>query len=298
MRFDLSLTDVRRAAQSRGRIGPNLQQLMPPAGSPPRRRDAPPGRVTLGERILLALSREENPEPVYGGGYEGDRALYMLQREFPDLKERIAGRKVLDFGSGVGDQSVALAQLGAGSVVGLDTNAALLPQARGLAERNGVADRVVFAERLDPSMLGTFDVVISQNAMEHFDDPAGVLAEIKRALKPGGELLLTFGPPWYAPSGSHMGYFAPIPWMNLLFSERTIMRVRARYRDDAATRYEEVEGGLNQMTVAKFERLVAESGLVVKYRKYGSVRGIDVLGKLPVLRELFVNLITVVLAKP
>lgn len=265
-----------------------------PAGRP-----GPPGRPTLGERVLLALSREPgSAEDSSGGGYDGDHALELLEREFPDLRARISGRRVLDFGAGLGFQAVGLARLGAGFVLGLDTNPAVLPRARTLAERSGCADRVRFAERLDADLRETFDVVISQNAMEHFGDPGAVLAEMARALRPGGEVLLVFGPPWYAPRGSHMFFFTPVPWVNLLFRERTVMRVRARFRDDGAAHYEEVEGGLNRMTVAKFERLVATSGLVVKDRRYACVRGLDALGRLPVVRELFVNLITCVLVKP
>jgi SAM-dependent methyltransferase len=266
--------------------------------TPPDRPD-PRARPGLSERVLLALSRERSaPEDTRGGGFDGDNALELLRREFPDLGQRITGQRVLDFGSGLGYQSVALARLGARSVLGLDTNPAVLPRAREVAERAGVAERVRFADRLRADMRGTFDVIVSQNAMEHFGDPEAVLAEMERALRPGGEVLLVFGPPWYAPWGSHMQFFTRVPWVNLLFAERTVMRVRARYRDDGATRYEEVEGGLNRMTVAKFERLVARSGLVVRSRRYAGVRGLDALGRLPVVRELFVNMITCVLAKP
>jgi hypothetical protein len=37
------------------------------------------------------------------------------------------------------------------------------------------------------------------------------------------------------------------------------MRWRADIRSDGATRFSEVEGGLNQITIARFERLVSAS---------------------------------------
>ena len=82
-------------------------------------------------------------------------------------------------------------------------------------------------------MKGGFDIVLSHNSMEHFGDPARILDVMKSALKPDGRLYITFGPPWYAPYGSHMHFFTRVPWVNLLFSERTVMAVRARYRNDA-----------------------------------------------------------------
>jgi hypothetical protein len=125
--------------------------------------------------------------------------------------------------------------------------------------------------------------------MEHYSEPRVILEEMKSALKPGGTILITFGPPWFAPYGSHMHFFTTMPWLNLLFSERTVMNVRAHFRGDAATRYEDVEFGLNKMSVAKFERIAAETGLKISQRKYECIKGLDFLGKIPRARELFIN---------
>ena len=75
------------------------------------------------------------------------------------------------------------------------------------------------------------------------------------------------------------------------------MQVRNRFRDDGAVRYEDVEGGLNRMTVARFERLVRESGLHVDWKRYRCVKGANVLQVLPRLRELFINHVSCVLRK-
>ena len=117
-------------------------------------------------------------------------------------------------------------------------------------------------------------------------------------VKPGGPILMTFGPPWLAPFGSHMDYFTPLPWVNILFSEDAVLRVRARYRNDGATRYEDVEGGLNRMTVAKFERIVAGCGLAIEYQHYECSWGLTFLSRIPAIRELFVNHISCVLRRP
>jgi len=76
-------------------------------------------------------------------------------------------------------------------------------------------------------------------------------------LKPGGCVLASFGPTWYHPLGGHL--FSVFPWAHLLFSEPALIRWRANVRPDGATRFSEVEGGLNQMTIARFERLVSTS---------------------------------------
>jgi len=115
------------------------------------------------------------------------------------------------------------------------------------------------------------------------------MQDMRLALHPAGRLLITFGPPWYAPYGSHMQYFTKVPWVNLLFNEKTVMSVRANFRRDGAKKYEEVDAGLAKMSVGRFERMVSQCGMKVHYKKYECVKGLNFLGRLPGLRELFIN---------
>lgn len=237
----------------------------------------------IGTMILGAMSSER---PVHGHGElagKGD-PLTVLRREYPDLKQLIEGKRVLDFGCGNGHQSAALAEMGA-DVTGLDINLATLDRARRAHPNIRFVSDIADGE--------TWDVVISQNAMEHFTSPKPVLMSMLNAVRPGGKLLLTFGPPWYAPYGAHMHYFCRLPWFHVLFSERAIMRVRAKYREDGAERFAEVESGLNQMSIAKFERLTR--GLNITRRNYVPVRGLGWMARLPILRELAINHVTVVI---
>ena len=110
--------------------------------------------------------------------------------------------------------------------------------------------------------------------------------------------MITFSPPWYAPYGSHMHFFTKVPWVNLLFSEATVMAVRACYRADGARRYESVEGGLNKMSVGKFERIVSSAGLQFVYRSDDGVRGMDAVTHIPFVRELLTNRVTCTLTSP
>lgn len=242
------------------------------------------GRLSVGDRLLLSLSY--HPRLVGKTSGRGkptdkwnlDNALETLKGAFPELEDRIKGKKVLDYGCGDGFQSVAIANLGAENVLGVEIDDDRLGHAKKLA--NGVGN-VEFARKID----GKFDVVISLNAMEHFVKPLENLKEMKDALRGEGLIFLTFGPPWFAPYGHHMYFFCPFPWINLFFSEATVYRVRSLYRSDGATSY---HPGLNRMSVRKFERLIREAGLSVEKKKYRSVKNIGVLAKIPFLRELFV----------
>ncbi len=257
--------------------------------------------MRIGERVLLALSRSPASDD-YEDAVDLETvatALDSLRTHFPDLDALVRGRRVLDFGCGSGAQAAALVRAGAAEVVGVDINESTLEHARRRAEENGIGpDRLRFVTRLPPELAGTFDAVISQDAMEHFADPEATLREMRAVLRPGGCVLLSFGPPWLAPSGSHMHFFTRVPWVNLFFSERTVMAVRSRFRFDGAKRYEEVESGLNRMTVRRFEGIVARSGLRAERLRYRCVRGLDALAALPLARELFINNVSCVLARP
>lgn len=240
----------------------------------------------ISEAILRALSRSmpESTEEV-----PSDLPLAILQREYPDLGEFVSGKRVLDFGCGGGAQAAAIAKTYGATVTGIDTNIQYVAKANA---RYGSLAR--FISEPDGS---EYDVVISQNAMEHFPDPCAVLSEMIRITRPSGFILITFGPPWFAPFGSHMQYFCPVPWLNLLFPERSVMAVRGRYQSDGAKRYVDVEGGLNKMSIRKFERLIGATGLSVVRRHYTAVKKVQALAAIPILRELFINHATVVLRK-
>ncbi len=255
--------------------------------------------LTLSERFLLFLSREPQADDYEEGRdhWTLDDALSQLCWVFPNFLTRVIGKEILDFGCGTGYQSVALARMGAKHVVGLDLNATYIEKARGLARELGLTEQVEFTARFAEALENRFDVVLSQNSMEHFKNPAGALSEMKAALKENGVILITFGAPWFSPYGSHMHFFVRVPWLNILFREKTVMIVRSHFRNDGATRYEEVEGGLNKMSVAKFERLIRECGLRVEYKRYDCVKGINFIAELPLLRELLINNICCILAQ-
>jgi SAM-dependent methyltransferase len=169
--------------------------------------------------------------------------------------DQLAGRTVIDFGCGTGGDSIEIARHGAARVIGLD----IVPQALAVAERAAkqanVADRCRFQTTTDEKA----DAILSLDSFEHFGDPAGVLRTMADLLKPGGTAYVSFGPPWLHPYGGHS--FSVFPWAHLVFTERALLRWRSRYCQDGATRFGEVRGGLNQMTLRRFERLVADSPL-------------------------------------
>lgn len=251
------------------------------------------GPLSLGERILLAFVKHPADVKIVSD-YEApteahtvDTALKVFKVAFPGFEDELKGKRVLDYGCGDGFQSIAAARAGATNVLGVDISKPRLGFARELLSETGETN-VKFAERI----TGTHDVVLSQDAIEHFVAPDENLAEMKAALAPGGRIFATFGPPWYAPFGHHMGFFVKMPWLNIFFSEKTVYRVRSLYRTDGATGY---HPDVNKMTIKKFEALIKRCGLRAEKCTYRVVKDLPLISKVPLLRELFINQIDVVL---
>jgi SAM-dependent methyltransferase len=173
----------------------------------------------------------------------------------PGIWQELAGRVVIDFGCGCGGDVIEIARRGAARVIGLDIVPTALQAAASAAAQAGVADVCAFATTTDV----TADRIVCNDAFEHFADPAAILRTMHALLRPGGAVLVTFGPPWLHPYGGHS--FSVFPWSHLLFTEGALCRWRSDYRDDGAKHFAEVQGGLNCMTVHCFRRLVAQSPL-------------------------------------
>lgn len=93
------------------------------------------------------------------------------------------GNGVLDLACGTGIVARLAAEAGPARVVGIDVNPAMIERARQAAPalewRLGDASALSFED-------GEFDLVYCQQGLQHFADPARVLAEAHRVLRSGG----------------------------------------------------------------------------------------------------------------
>ena len=170
-----------------------------------------------------------------------------------NIWQDLADKTVLDFGCEAGIEAIDMAQHGVRRVIGLDIREEPLKAAREAAKKAGLEDACVFTTKTDEKV----DVVVSLDAFEHFADPAAMLKVMRRLLKEDGYILTCFGPTWYHPLGGHG--FSIFPWAHLLFTESVMMRWYREESGKPAYHFNEVSGGLNQLTVGAFEKIVAKS---------------------------------------
>ena len=108
-----------------------------------------------------------------------------------DRGRSFIGRRVLDFGAGVGTFTAALAARGA-EVVAVEPDPEFTPR---LHERFDTDDRVTIVAEDAGWLSGDtarerFDTVLCLNVLEHIEDDAVVLRGLRDSLVPGGYLLL------------------------------------------------------------------------------------------------------------
>jgi SAM-dependent methyltransferase len=101
------------------------------------------------------------------------------------------GAQVLDVGCGTGEDAIDIARLVGpqGTVIGVDASASMIAEARSRASGRGLplAFLLCPAEHLDlPD--ASVDACRFERVLQHVDDPAVVLAEAARVLRPGGQV--------------------------------------------------------------------------------------------------------------
>jgi demethylmenaquinone methyltransferase/2-methoxy-6-polyprenyl-1,4-benzoquinol methylase len=122
--------------------------------------------------------------------------LGRLDRLHGDIAACIEpGDRVLDLGCGTGALALRLARRGA-RVVGVDPSPAMLDEAAGRLRAGALQDRVELralgVAELDAFGAGTFDAVASTLVFSELspDEIDYALAECRRMLRPGGQLLI------------------------------------------------------------------------------------------------------------
>ncbi|HWN72077.1 MAG TPA: class I SAM-dependent methyltransferase [Haliangium sp.] len=100
----------------------------------------------------------------------------------------IEGKSLLDFGCGMGEESIYFARLGA-HVTAIDISQVGIEITRRRAEHNGLGDRIdALVMRADPTQLPSesFDLIHGLGILHHLPDLEQALLEIRRLLKPNG----------------------------------------------------------------------------------------------------------------
>jgi rhamnosyltransferase len=192
----------------------------------------------LAPRVVVLTRKHPRPlHPKHLLGESPDHHWYAA--ELPN------GRAALDIGCNVGAHTNFVARQGL-MVVGMDTDLTALGQARFLLKWEGAGRALVVqadADRVLPFADASFDRALALDVIEHLDDPARFLAEVRRVLSRDGVLLLT------APN-------AATPW------KQRLRRAGLSFFADPTHRVEYTRDGLRQVLAGAGFAVVREEPIV------------------------------------
>lgn len=225
------------------------------------------------------------PEYFEGGqetgypSYLADAAI--LERNFSSRLARIAalgpsGRRLLDVGAAYGFLLKVARETG-WDASGIEIAAECARQATINA---GVP--VVAGDFLDVSIVGTFDVIVMFDVIEHFRDPERAIARARDLLRPGGLLVIETGDlatPWAKLLGARW-YFLDPPQHLFYFSKSGLTALLRK-------------NGFDEITVQRPGRLVSATNILFKLAA-GAPRGplrrfLSAAAKVEVPGHLYLN---------
>ncbi len=114
----------------------------------------------------------------------------ILLGMLPDLH----GRAILDIGCGMGQHAKQYADMGAGSVLGIDISEKMLAYAKAHNCAENVTYRRIAMEEIE-AVGRRFDLVTSSLAFDYVEDFAGLMRKIHGLMKEGAELVFSMSHP-------------------------------------------------------------------------------------------------------
>lgn len=217
----------------------------------------------------------------------------------------VRDRHVIDLGCGHGALSLALAQEGAASVLGIDLDEKRLRFADQVAQdyRESYPGRLHF-KCVDLNQFadgnGSYDLVVTKDTFEHVEDLPALLASIARLLRPGGLLIAGFSPLYFSPFGDHGRWELGIPWLHAVVPERLLALRLKRRRGQQVARAADL--GLNKLTLRQFRSMIDDrvwhtESFRVNPKEGRLIRAFDLLRRLPGCEKYFTVGIYTVLRK-
>ncbi|WP_273446527.1 class I SAM-dependent methyltransferase [Neolewinella agarilytica] len=201
--------------------------------------------------------------------YFNEQVLTTRQHVIPYIKgsmEISSATRVFEIGCGEGGNLLPFLELGC-ECVGVDLNQVKINLGLKFIadELPGANIEMLVQDIYDSSAdrLGTFDLIILRDVIEHIHDQGKFLSMVHRFLKPAGRIFFGF-PPWRMPFGGHQqvcrsSFLSKLPWFHLLPAPlyRAMLKV---FGESEATMDNLLEVKETGISIDRFSRLVKENG--------------------------------------
>jgi len=141
-----------------------------------------------------------------------------LDKEFINRYYDLNGKRVLDFGCGMGGMTLWMAKHYQCRITGIDIDSHHIEIANMLAKKHSM-EEVDFILRnvVEDPIEESFDYIFLNDVAEHIrpDYLIPIFTQLRKQLKKGGVIFVSY-PPWEGPYASHLNRIIPIPWSQYL----------------------------------------------------------------------------------
>lgn len=180
------------------------------------------------------------------------------------------GKRILDFGCGMGGMTLWYATNWNCEVVGMDIDPNHIEIAEILKTKHKVKNvRFELRNVLENPIEEKFDYIILNDVAEHI--PLEILEEIlvqlKKSLHPTGGIFVSY-PPWEGPYASHLNHDLRLPWCQFLPDTvlHFLMRKKDRKLVGTKTIMQEYHE-LNRLNHSTLRNISEQIGLKINFRK-------------------------------
>lgn len=182
------------------------------------------------------------------------------------------GKKILDFGCGMGGMTLWYARQWDCTVHGFDIDRHHIQIAKDLQEKHQVKNvRFEVRNILTHPVHDKYDFIVLNDVAEHIQYPIleEIFCSLRNVLAEGGHIFISY-PPWQSPYASHVTHILGLPWCQFLpqgillkWIEKNNRMIVGEEESDLVQAYK----GLNRLTHKRLIRTIRKSGLVPVFRK-------------------------------
>lgn len=227
--------------------------------------------------LLKKVKESELPGNVkYYWGYMYELGNEYLVPYISKLGAFTKGDKVCEIGSAEGGVLASFVEFGASEGLGTDIAKDRLEFGNKISEICGMNLEFVYhnilSEGINKEWENKYDLVLLRDVIEHLENTEIALKNIKKIIKDGGHLFVTF-PPYYSPFGGHQhtlaNFWGKIPYIHCLpnFIFHRLIQSGRKADIEEVIRLQKIK-----LTTNKFERAANSAGYEVVNIDYYLIR--------------------------
>jgi len=208
--------------------------------------------------ICVKHYQERSLEKRFQLGLDKSREFFNRFNNSIDFSEK----SIIDIGCGLGATCIYMALHGAKRVVGIDLEINHIDFAKKKLETdyNYLINTVEFKHN-NEMKNELFDIIISKDCFEHYENPETFIFTMKKYMKKDGIMVIGFSPLWKSPYGGHINDLTRFPWAHLIFPEKIIIDEYSKLRNENMKYFRQGIHGFNKMTLKRYQKIINESGL-------------------------------------